>query len=84
LKGVGGVELNFGAEAYELALTGVDVFALLPSMPEILAARQAPMSPDQLMMQLNSFLDAEVMELLYDDANPTPLRIPRSVVPGGT
>ena len=84
LKGVGGVELNFGAEAYELALTGVDVFALLPSMPEILAARQAPMSPDQLLMQLNNFLDAEVMELLYDDANPTPLRIPRSVVPGGT
>ena len=35
------------------------------------------MSPDMLMMQLDHFLDAEVMELLYDAANPTPLRIPR-------
>jgi hypothetical protein len=78
LKGVGGVELNFGEQSYELACTGVDVFALLPSMLEIQAARQAPMSPDMLMMQLAQFLDAEVMELLYDEANPTPLRIPRA------
>jgi hypothetical protein len=80
LKGVGGVELNFGENGYELALTGLDVFALLPSAQEIQEARQAPMSPDQLMTQLSGFLDAEVMELLYDDANPTPLRIPRLVV----
>jgi hypothetical protein len=40
LNGVGGVQLNFGVHGYELALTGADIFGLLPTKAEMDHAMQ--------------------------------------------
>jgi hypothetical protein len=61
LNGIGGLQLNFGAHGYELALTGLNVFSLLPTKAELGTAKQLPRSP----MDAAQILDGPLLELWH-------------------
>lgn len=71
LMGFGGLEVNFGDQAYAIELTGVNPFALLPLSADRDAAPALPSSPSEA----PQVLEGPLLELMYEPGNPA--QIPR-------